>query len=70
MPVVSIIIPHFNRVLLLHETLASLQKQSFTEWEAIVVDDGSNPEQWGRAQEFSDSRVRFLQRTDGVKGPS
>lgn len=69
-PVVSIIIPHFNRALLLHETLASLQKQSFADWEAIVVDDGSVPEEWAKAQQFDDSRIRFRQRTDGIKGPS
>lgn len=48
----------------------SLQKQSLTDWEAIVVDDGSVPEEWGNARRFSDPRVRFLQRTDGIKGPS
>ena len=47
-----------------------MQKQSLTAWEAIVVDDGSDQEEWSKAQEFSDSRIRFLQRTDGIKGPS
>ena len=69
-PLVSIIIPHFNRARLLHETLRSLQKQSYTDWEAIVVDDGSVPKEWENARRFSDPRVRFLQRTDGIKGPS
>ena len=69
-PLVSIIIPHFNRAALLHETLASLLKQTRPDWEAVVVDDGSEPDEWSRAQQFSDPRVRFLQRTDGIKGPS
>ena len=35
-----------------------------------MVDDGSVPEEWGKAQQFADSRIRFMQRTDGIKGPS
>jgi glycosyltransferase involved in cell wall biosynthesis len=69
-PAVSIIIPHFNRADLLHETLRSLQAQTRSDWEAIVVDDGSAPEEWQRAQAFADSRVQFLRRVDGLKGPS
>jgi glycosyltransferase involved in cell wall biosynthesis len=70
LPAVSIIIPHFNRADLLHETLRSLQSQTRSDWEAIVVDDGSAPEEWLRAQAFADSRVQFLRRIDGLKGPS
>jgi glycosyltransferase involved in cell wall biosynthesis len=67
---VSIIIPHFNRGDLLLQTLKSVRDQSFVNWEAIVVDDGSVPEEWQKAQQFRDPRVRFVQRTDGIKGPS
>jgi hypothetical protein len=69
-PAVAVIIPHFNRAELLHETLRSLQQQSLEDWEAVVVDDGSDAGEWQHARGFSDHRVRFLQRTDGVKGPS
>lgn len=40
-PLVSIVIPHYNRVVRLIETLASVKHQSFTDWEVIVVDDCS-----------------------------
>lgn len=38
---VSIIIPTYNRAHLIGETLDSILAQSYTNWECIVVDDGS-----------------------------
>lgn len=39
---VSIIIPTYNRAALLPETLGSVFAQTFTDYQAIVVDDGSD----------------------------
>lgn len=41
MPLVSIITPVYNAERWLPETLASVQAQIFTDWEHILVDDGS-----------------------------
>ncbi|OXA81459.1 glycosyltransferase family 2 protein [Flavobacterium frigidimaris] len=40
-PLVSIIIPTYNRANLITETLNSILMQSYENWECIVVDDGS-----------------------------
>jgi len=40
-PLVSIIVPTYNRAALLAEALASVRTQTFGDWECIVVDDGS-----------------------------
>jgi len=40
-PLVSIIIPTYNRAHLICETLDSIIGQTYTNWECIVVDDGS-----------------------------
>src|SRR5262245_47305484 len=41
MPLFSVVIPSFNRVALLATTLKSVFAQRFTDFEIIVVDDGS-----------------------------
>ncbi|MEM5564581.1 glycosyltransferase family 2 protein [Psychroserpens sp. AS72] len=40
-PLVSIIIPTFNRSSLISETLESVIRQTYNNWECIIVDDGS-----------------------------
>ena len=62
--VVSIIIPLYNRVDLVTETLASLIAQTYPYWEAIVVDDGSTDESYETAINISnkDSRIKVYKR--------
>ena len=43
MPLVSVIIPTHNRPELLLEALASIAGQTMTDWQVIIVDDGSSP---------------------------
>ena len=42
-PLVSVIIPTHNRPELLSEALASVVAQTMTDWQVIIVDDGSTP---------------------------
>jgi glycosyltransferase involved in cell wall biosynthesis len=41
---VSIILPTYNRLKYLRESVDSVFAQSFTDWELIIADDGSGPE--------------------------
>ena len=41
-PLISIIIPTYNRSHLIGETLGTIQGQTYQNWECVVVDDGSN----------------------------
>ncbi len=40
-PLVSIIVPNYNKALFIADTLNSIIAQSYATWEAIIIDDGS-----------------------------
>ncbi|GAB4164355.1 MAG: hypothetical protein Tsb0033_25640 [Winogradskyella sp.] len=63
-PLVSIIIPTFNRAHLIRETLDSIIAQSYTNWECIVVDDGSNDGTDSLLVSYchNDKRFKYLKR--------
>ena len=64
---VSIIIPAYNAERYLSETIKSVLAQTFTQWELIVVDDGSRDGTLQIAQEYEaqDARVRALSKANG-----
>ena len=43
-PVVSVVVPTFNRLRFLQAAIESAFAQTFTDWELIIADDGSDPE--------------------------
>jgi glycosyltransferase involved in cell wall biosynthesis len=69
-PLISIVIPHFNRTALLTSTLGSIRRQEYQHWEVLVVDDGSNEHEWDALQNMAGNRVNILRRSNGEKGPS
>jgi len=63
-PLVSIIIPTYNRASLIAETLDSIQQQTYENWECIVVDDGSTDTTSQVMQRYmqNDGRIQFYYR--------
>jgi glycosyltransferase involved in cell wall biosynthesis len=61
---VSIIIPVFNAATHIHDTLTSIQSQTFQNWECICIDDGSTDQSNDIASgiALADSRFRIYQR--------
>jgi glycosyltransferase involved in cell wall biosynthesis len=58
---VAVIVPAYGVAHLLGEALASLQAQTLTEWECVVIDDGPPDDVATAVAPFlSDSRIRFL----------
>ncbi len=65
---VSIIIPTYNRAHLLNETLDSIIKQTYKNWECIVVDDDSRDDTLNLLGEYNkrDSRILYYKRPFGM----
>lgn len=59
-PVVSIIIPTYNRAGLIAETIRSILEQTYSNWELIIVDDGSNDNTEEVIAEIKDNRIHFI----------
>ena len=58
---VAVIVPAYGVSHLLGEALTSLQRQTLTEWECIVIDDGAPDDVAGAVAPFlADPRIRFL----------
>jgi glycosyltransferase involved in cell wall biosynthesis len=63
----SIVIPTYNRVHLLRRTLKSVWHQRFTDYEIIVVDDGSNDGTQEYLQDLHD-KVRVVRQANSGSG--
>ncbi len=61
MPFFSVIIPSYNRAHLIGDTINSVINQKFTDWEVIIVDDGSSDHTKDVVNSFilKDSRIRY-----------
>lgn len=67
MPKVSVVIPAYNAMLYLPETLESVRRQTFTDLEVLIIDDGSSDHivQW--FSQVTDPRVKLIsQENQGV----
>lgn len=67
MPFLSIIIPVYNKGKYLNKCLRSIAKQSFTDWEVVLVDDGSYDNSPDICDEWAkkDSRFLVIHKTNG-----
>ena len=66
-PVISVVMPLYNKRLYVRRAVESIQQQEFTEWELIIIDDGSTD---GSTSEIpkDDARIRVLEQENA--GPA
>jgi len=62
-PVISVVVPAYNRSATIADCLRSVQNQTYRNWEAIVVDDGSKDGTATVVEQIAreDARVRLIQ---------
>ena len=68
MPLVSVIMPVYNGEKWLAEAIESILAQTFSDFEFLIVDDGSGDRSAEiiRSYELSDERIRFIQLESNV----
>lgn len=59
-PLVSILMPVYNGRLFLSQAIDSIVKQSFSDFELLVIDDGSADDSAALAERTEDARIRVL----------
>lgn len=66
-PKISVIIPIYNAEKFLRDGLDSILAQSFTDWECLLIDDGSPDESGKICDEYAtrDTRFRVFHKTNG-----
>ncbi len=72
MPKVSIIIPTYNSSAFIERAVGSVLRQTFTDWELLIVDDGSTDDTVDLVTEFikQDSRIKLFRTPQNSGGPA
>lgn len=65
MPFFSVIIPTFNRAPLLKNLLDSFSKQTFDDFELLVIDDGGTDPSEEIVTSFNDKRFKYFKKENG-----
>ncbi len=60
MPLFSIVIPTFNRANFIEKSIKSVVSQSFTDYELIIIDDGSTDNTRQTVRPFISPKIRYL----------
>lgn len=59
-PLVSVIMPTFNRAAILLDSVQTVLQQSYPNWELLICDDGSTDNTAELVNNLNDKRVRYL----------
>lgn len=68
MPPVSVIVPLFNKERYIRRCLESICRQSMSDFEALVVDDGSSDRSADMAEAIADPRIRVIRQENRGEG--
>lgn len=66
-PLVSVILPVYNAELYVKETIQSILNQTFSDFELIILNDGSTDKSEEIISEFEDTRIRYFKNKINLK---
>lgn len=66
MPTFTVCIPSYNAERVIGATIESLLRQSFTDWECLVVDDASTDSTEAIVARYDDPRIRFIKNDENL----
>ncbi len=69
-PMVTVIIPTYNRAHLLGRSIGSVLNQTYSDFELIVVDDGSTDNTTEVVRSFCDTRLKYIRCERNSGGPA
>jgi glycosyltransferase involved in cell wall biosynthesis len=67
-PLFSIVIPTYNRAHLIGKTIQTVLAQDFSDFEVLVIDDGSKDNTAAVMEAFTDPRIQYIKKENGERG--
>ena len=67
-PLISVLIPVYNAELFIGESISSILNQTYTNWELIIIDDGSNDNSASIIGNITDPRIHFHKQENSGMG--
>jgi glycosyltransferase involved in cell wall biosynthesis len=71
-PMFSILMPVYNHIAYVREAVASVQAQTFRDWQLVICDDGSTDGSWEVVNELAatDGRITVVRQANAGAGPA
>lgn len=69
-PILSLIMPCYNQAQYIDEAIQSVIRQTYKDWELIIVDDGSTDDSFSIAKSYAQSDIRIKAFSQDNGGPS
>jgi glycosyltransferase involved in cell wall biosynthesis len=63
-PAIAVVIPVYNAGRFINESIDSVRAQTTSQWECMIVDDGSTDETPSRLAAYRDPRIRWIRRAN------
>src|SRR5258705_5279593 len=59
-PMISIVLPTYNRAGLILETIESVRQQTYSNWELLIIDEGSLDNTEELVRQLNDDRIKYF----------